>query len=157
MPRLYEEFQPIEENFPRNRTTILFIFRDITAVAESYTRRARNSHDKHWAREQDWRVAVEDWNRAISSYKAYRDKMNIVTVDYEKLYCSDETGGKQVLSDITRSLDIPEFSRDELEKISPAFFGRAEVHGKGDVLSFNEHEEVLKSADTDGWSNIFSA
>jgi len=68
---------------------VLFIYRNIFDVAASYNSRANNVNDLNWARNQDYTVAVSDWNESL---KCCLDALNsghkILPICYENFFDS---------------------------------------------------------------------
>lgn len=84
IPKLYMYLGRVAERFPDAR--VLMIFRNIFDVAASYKARARNKQDTTWPATMGVKAAVEDWSRAIAACRANRYRMNILPLDYEKLF-----------------------------------------------------------------------
>ncbi len=84
IPTLYLKYHLLADNLPN--ATILFIIRDIYSVASSYNRRAANPSDKHWSRQQDYKVAVDDWNESLLYTNKALDTNKIGIVDYHRLF-----------------------------------------------------------------------
>ena len=83
IPKLYNYFDRLQENFPKAKT--VFIFRNIFDVAASYKTRLLDEND-NW--DLDVSAAVKDWNASLQSALSYAGK--IVFIDYEKLLVKGE-------------------------------------------------------------------
>ena len=135
LPRLYERFELLKQNFPFSQVYILFIFRDLISVAESYQRRAQDEDDKFWGRAQNWEVATKDWTSANKMYHKYKSELNILPIKYEALLnCTNLEYFKNELKNITDFLGTREFNKDELTIACNRFFGRTEIHGVDNLL-----------------------
>lgn len=155
LPRLYERFELLRDNFPVGATKVIFIFRGILGVAESYTRRAKNTQDKNWGRQQDWRVAIQDWNRAIAAYMSFKGDLDILPVSYEQLFCSQQGEGEEVVKKIEDFLGIPPYPELEMGEVRTRFFGRVEVHGKDGLHTPEEVKEIVEKADITTFQLLF--
>jgi hypothetical protein len=83
IPKLYNYFDRLQENFPEAKT--VFIFRNIFDVAASYKARLLDEND-NW--NLDVSAAMKDWNASLQSALSYTGK--IALVDYEKLLVKRE-------------------------------------------------------------------
>ena len=82
VPRLYESYDQFFRVFPNGK--ILFIFRNIFDIAQSYKARCQNQGD-NWNR--GIVEAVSDWNYSLqSTYDGIQNSYNIFPVNYEKLF-----------------------------------------------------------------------
>lgn len=61
IPRLYVKFSMLMERF--DRPNIIYIVRDLAAVARSWNARADNPADAAWPESNDYKKAVVEWNR----------------------------------------------------------------------------------------------
>ena len=156
LPKLYSRLNLLAQNFPVVSVKILFIFREIFGVAESYTARAKNINDNYWERQQDWRIAVQDWNDSIAAYINYKSYLAILPVDYEALFCSDVVEGEAQLRKIINFLGVDAYSSEEMDLIRLRFFGRTETRGNRGIHTQEETAIIEEKADIDKWHSIFS-
>jgi hypothetical protein len=85
LPNLYQSMERFQKVFPSN-AKIVIIFRNIFHVAASYIRRARNLDDHFWRRDQDLRVALSDWQEAMTFLEDERDNPNVIPLCYEDFF-----------------------------------------------------------------------
>lgn len=88
VPRYYQHMDYLTETFPDCR--ILFLWRDLFAVASSYNVRAQ--HQINWNKERNYRRAVANWNESLKCLKemvdaGHRDKVKVVR--YEQFFSGD--------------------------------------------------------------------
>jgi hypothetical protein len=93
IPKLYSHLNELFVALPN--TKVLFIIRDIFDVAASYNARANNENDKNWSREQNYKVAVDDWNASlVALYQSLYEKKNaIIPVLYENFFGNESSIG----------------------------------------------------------------
>jgi len=88
IPKLYMSYKQLFSAFPNAK--VVFIFRNIFDVANSYNKRARDLNDDTWRRSQDYREAVVDWNRSLTNtIQAMDQGFDIHCVGYEALWAHD--------------------------------------------------------------------
>ena len=87
IPFLYYKLAHIGRQFPGAK--VVFIFRNIFDVAASYQRRAENSDDHYWRRNQGVECAVKDWHDAIEAFTHSPFSLDIYPVSYEDLFMSE--------------------------------------------------------------------
>lgn len=157
LPRLYEKFNLIEKNFDLNDVYILYIFRDVLSVAESYQVRSQNTSDVNWGRDQDWRVAIKDWNMSIEMFLAFKNKIKLLPIRYESLFaCKNNDVFYKELERICFFLSISPFSEQSLVEMFKRFFGRTESHGGGKILPQNIERLVVNSSYAKAYNEIIS-
>jgi hypothetical protein len=102
IPKLYNHFESLFLELPDSK--VLFIIRDIYDVASSYNVRANNINDKNWSRDQNYKVAVDDWNKSlVSLYQAFHEKKQDITpVFYEEFF-----GNKESITKLYNKLGLP--------------------------------------------------
>jgi hypothetical protein len=107
-PKFYEHLDTINSNFRNNNYKIIFILRDINSVAKSYNVRANNPNDK-WKAENDFKQAIVDWNKGISSICHQIDNQenasNLISVNYDDFFSNYELG-KSKLSSLFSKLEL---------------------------------------------------
>jgi hypothetical protein len=91
IPKLYNYFDNLFAELPKSK--VLFIIRDVLDVATSYNARANNKDDKNWSREQDYKIAVDDWNASlVSLYQSlYEKKRDVIPVFYEEFFSNNDS------------------------------------------------------------------
>jgi len=127
LPRLYERFHLIANNFPRDRAVILFIFRDPEFVCKSYQTRAKNEQDLLWPATQDWRVGLNDWKNALKSYKEWKNKLDILPVRYEAIFGNaDSKIAMENIYNIFEHLNLPALDESFVSEVHKRFVGRVD-------------------------------
>lgn len=85
---------------------VIFIFRNLFDVANSYNHRARNPEDATWSEDLDYKGAVNDWNASLHKTLAAKSQgLSILCVEYERLW--NRVSGCEELERITRFLSLP--------------------------------------------------
>ncbi len=90
LPRLFLAYDYIAATYPDCK--IVFLARNIFDVACSFERRRRHSiatPDAPWPITQGYRDAVEDWNNSLAMTLKWRSKLDILVVNFERLYLDD--------------------------------------------------------------------
>lgn len=89
VPRYYQHMLYLAETFPACR--ILFLWRDLFAVASSYNVRAEKQK-KNWNKDRDYRRAVADWNESLTCLKEFVEAGHhnrVHLVKYEPFFSGD--------------------------------------------------------------------
>jgi hypothetical protein len=109
IPLLYKNLQSLFAEIPDS--TVLFIVRDIYEVAASYNTRAQDENDKLWARNQNFRVAVDDWNDSlVHLYQSCQErKENVIPIFFDDFF-SDETALANLMSKLGLTNDYINFT-----------------------------------------------
>lgn len=82
-PTLFMVYDRLFEAFPNAK--VIFIYRDIYEVAESWNKRAE--HGVNWPKHKDYRQAVTSWNDSLeNTLENIRSGKNIVCVNYGDLF-----------------------------------------------------------------------
>ena len=142
VPRLYEQFDQLFAAFPDARC--LFVLRNIVDVAASYNVRARNVNDKQWSSDQDFRVAVRDWNRSINAFLAAKEEgRSIRLVVFEEIF-SDIAAVSKMYQWCGLDLDA-----DADERVRAFLGGSKPVvnNNKVDLLTGAEKKFILEYSD----------
>ena len=145
IPKLYKHFDELKLALPLCKT--LFIYRNIFDVAASYNSRARNLEDQQWARSQDYKVAISDWNESLRNcLNALNKGCDILPVSYESFF-----------SDIESIQEIYDFLGISINSNIIQRFGvlvdeysRLQV-SKKDKLSAQEKNTILLHADIEAF------
>lgn len=88
VPSFFRLIPYLRKTFPGSK--MIFLFRDLEEVANSFNRRATNPED-HWPRENDYREAVKLWNSSLLHLKKSYRKNDTFIAPYEKLFSGDLT------------------------------------------------------------------
>lgn len=102
IPNLFRHFPQIRSDYPEVK--ILFLARNIYHVADSFEVRAQRSRQHEKAKWPIWRdatQAVEEWNESLKAVLAFRDRLDLFVVDYDRLYKDSE-----MLAQVTRFLGV---------------------------------------------------
>lgn len=93
IPLLYKHLQSLFSQMPDS--TVLFIVRDIYEVAASYNVRAQDEDDDLWARNQNYKVAVDDWNDSlVHLYQSCQERNeNVIPVFFDDFFSNDAALG----------------------------------------------------------------
>jgi hypothetical protein len=83
VPRLYEQYERIAQRFPGAR--VIFVTRELPAVAASARARATDPTDSLWPRERGVASAIREWTEAHESTLAAFDDLPIFVLRYETL------------------------------------------------------------------------
>ena len=103
---------------------ILFLQRDLLAVANSFTARARAPED-HWPMRNDYRVAVDHWEKALFHVKNFLESPAapaLFIVRYEAFY----SGQMEYLEALYRhlELDLIDEVREKFVELTAGWRGR---------------------------------
>ena len=89
-PQLYTQYEGIFSAFPEAK--VLFIFRNIYDVAQSYINRKNNPKDG-W--QKDHKKAVEEWNESLkATLTALKKGRDILSIEYEPFFYDDDFQGE---------------------------------------------------------------
>jgi hypothetical protein len=155
IPTMYEHYDLISKNF--EQAVVIFMSRNILDVAASYNRRARDVGDKLWSRDQDFTVALRDWNRShdttVAAAQAYAN-ITFIGVDYETIFF-DETAITRLLKLLDLSPSEYRIDHDQAKTI----FERARriERERKDELSSFEKREICRRADFDNYRRARSS
>lgn len=83
VPRLYERYSLIAQRFPDAR--VIFVTRELPAVAASARARATDPTDQLWPRERGVAAAIREWTEAHETTLAAFDELPIFVLRYETL------------------------------------------------------------------------
>ena len=101
VPRYYTRYDALFEHF--RKSVVIFMLRDIHAVASSWNKRAQDPEDK-WPENNNYIEAVREWNEALALTlkigEKYRNRL--LVVEYEQLFC----GNVAVLTNILARLNL---------------------------------------------------
>jgi hypothetical protein len=152
VPRLYERLDWIAQNF--ECVTLIFMSRNVLDVAASYNRRARDVEDKLWPRDQDFRVAVYDWNLSNRlTAKAIQEHRNIelIGVNYEEFFFN-----KFYYHRLLARLGVPvDQQLIDVVKLDQIYSGAAQLESRrGDSLASGEKRFLCMNADLSAYRNI---
>lgn len=87
-PRITTVYDRIKEALGEFK--LIYIYRDIYDVAESWNRKAVDG--SKWPKQRDYKKAVQFWNRSLRvTRQIIRDKNDIVCIKYEDLYFSNKS------------------------------------------------------------------
>jgi len=142
IPKLYYHFDKLFKELPD--TKVVFIVRDIVDVAASYNARANNLNDKNWSREQNFKVAVDDWNASlVSLYQyLYEKKCDVYPIFYEDFFSkTDSIEGLYKNLGIAVSKEVRNDFSSFVEK-----YKNLKQNKKSDVLSEVELDYINKNA-----------
>ena len=145
IPKLYEYFDRLKENFPDCKT--IFIFRNIFDVAASYKARLLDEND-------GWNLnvsaAIADWNASLQSALSYKGDLAIVT--YERLLM-EEHGLDKLYGFL--GLDIT----PEVHATFKNLLVRSGTLEKGRARSLTalESKEICESADFESYRQILKS
>jgi hypothetical protein len=104
VPHLFVHYDLIGRRFPG--AIFLYMLRNIDEVAASWNRRAANPADTGWASAQDYRKAVEWWNRGNRESLAFaRRGGNVAVVEFEKFAAADESYFSTILERLQLTSD----------------------------------------------------
>jgi len=87
IPNLFLHFDAIKSAYPKAK--IIFLLRDIHAVASSHEARAerkRQNSKAGWPLWRDGFNAVKEWNESMTSIQALGDDLESFILDYNRLY-----------------------------------------------------------------------
>ena len=96
IPNLFLHFDAIKSDYPKAK--IIFLLRDIKAVASSHEARAerkRRNPKAGWPLWRDGFNAVKEWNESMTSIQALGDDLDSCILDYNRLY-QDESLIEQI-------------------------------------------------------------
>lgn len=150
IPKLYRHFDKLFNSFTNCR--VLFIYRNIIDVAASYNARARNEQDKLWSRQQDYRVAINDWNESLNFCIAgIHSGYSILPICYERFFSSQE----QLLS-LYHYLQIP--PKPEVLSSFNGFINKSAdlTSSRKDSLMPEEKAQILLEADFSAYRLLMS-
>lgn len=142
IPKLFNYFERLQENFPTAKT--IFIFRNIFDVAASYKARLLDKDD-NW--ELDVSNAIQDWNESIRRAQAYTGQLEVI--DYERLMIEGE--GLEDIFDFLE-LNITDDTRAAFNNI----LSRSETLEKSRrrTLTAMEVKLICETADFDGYRKL---
>ena len=105
-PRYYTRYEELFEKF--EDCVVIFMLRDVHAVASSWNKRAENPADR-WPESNDYTRAVEEWNlslkRTLEFKRKYKNRLLIV--EYEQLFSGDIVIFKRILHRLNLAMPKP--------------------------------------------------
>lgn len=105
IPHLFERFEACAAAFPQAKW--IYMLRDIDGVATSWNGRAHNPEDK-WPRGNDYRRAVEVWNRANALIRDLPEDGRVHVVSYQAFF-GGAPGTRRALLDFLELEPTPAF------------------------------------------------
>jgi hypothetical protein len=89
VPRYYTFYDDLFSRF--DDCVIIYMLRQISAVALSWNARAQDSKDTAWPETNDYKRAVDEWNSSIETTRAAKEKYKnrLLIVEYERLFSGD--------------------------------------------------------------------
>ena len=147
-PDLYLSYQQLHSAFPS--AVVLFIFRNIFDVAQSYKVRALDAEDD-WPETKGVMSAILDWNDSLNMTLAAQQNMAIHTIQYERLF-----GGEDLnISPIFEPLGLSNVTRPQ-----NFFDNRLKLRAKvleterGAILTSDEKREIAFHADFSAYRQL---
>jgi hypothetical protein len=88
VPRYYTRYDTLFEKF--ESSIVVFMLRDVHAVASSWNKRAEDPEDK-WPEGNNYVQAVKEWNESLALTLESRQKYGerLLVVEYERLFSGD--------------------------------------------------------------------
>ena len=152
IPLLHNSYDKLNHNFPGCK--FVFLVRNIFDVAQSFEvrrERSKNTPDNEWPPSKGYKWAVNDWNTALCNTLNAFDKYEILVVEYEQLYTSEEH---------LRSL-FSFLNADFTETVYDFWVKAAEVRAnleakRAIILSSLQKNYIMKHADFQKYQNLVS-
>ncbi|GIU02816.1 sulfotransferase family protein [Shewanella algidipiscicola] len=139
IPLLYKHLQSLFIEMPDS--TVLFIVRDIYEVAASYNVRAKDENDSLWARNQDFKVAVDDWNESlVHFYQSFQERKEKVI----PIFFDDFFSNEAALDVIFRKLGLNNEYIDFVPFVSK--YIDIKTKKKDTILSYEEKNYISENA-----------
>lgn len=146
VPRYYTKYEQLFEAF--RDSVVIFMLRDIHAVASSWNRRAENPEDD-WPEANDYTRAVEEWNLSLTRTLEFKRKYKkrLFVVEYEKLF----SGNFMILRRILRGLNlpVPKQTQRQFKGMTRDWQKRSEkplLERPGQAAYLNEHADLKSYA-----------
>lgn len=152
IPNLFLHFDAIKSDYPKAK--IIFLLRDIKAVASSHEARAerkRQNPNAGWPLWRDGFNAVKEWNESMTSIQNLDDGLDSFIVDYNRLY-QDET----LIDNICEFLKIAP-TQSLLDFWERAAKDRKEIDAKSrDNLTDKHHAFIQEHANFDLYQSLLN-
>ena len=149
-PDLYMSYSQLQSAFPN--AVVLFIFRNIFDVAQSYKARALNAEDD-WPEGKGVMSAISDWNDSLNMTLAAQQTMTIHCIQYERLFAGEDLD----IAPIFKPLGISNVKRPQ------SFFDnrlklRAQVleAERGAILTSDEKRDIATHADFAAYRDLMT-
>ena len=149
-PDLYQCYPQLHSAFPD--AVVLFIFRNIFDVAQSYKVRALNAEDD-WPEGKGVMSAISDWNDSLNMTLAAQQTMTIHCIQYERLFAGEDLD----IAPIFKPLGISNVKRPQ------NFFDnrlklRAQVleAERGAILTSDEKRDIATHADFAAYRDLMT-
>ena len=149
-PDLYQCYPQLHSAFPD--AVVLFIFRNIFDVAQSYKVRAHDIEDD-WPETMGVMSAISDWNDSLNMTLAAQQTMTIYCIQYERLFAGEDLD----IAPIFKPLGISNVKRPQ------NFFDnrlklRAQVleAERGAILTSDEKRDIATHADFAAYRELMS-
>ena len=150
-PDLYLAYPQLRRAFPG--ATVIFIFRNIFDVAQSYKVRAQNTEDD-WPLAKGVLSAINDWNDSLVLTLEAAKSMRVFCVEYEGLFSGDDVD----VSPIFNALDIA-----DAQKPQNFFNNRLKLRAqqleteRGAILTSEEKRDIALNADFSSYRALMGA
>ncbi len=148
IPILYEVYEDLFKNLPN--TKILFIFRNIFDVAQSYKKRLHNEND---AWKKDVKNAVEDWNLSLNNtinlIKKHQEA--VLCIEYEDLFFGDFK-----LKNITDFLGVDENEGHQMRFRSERKLANRLDDNRENYLTSIEKNHILRHLDLEAYKFLLN-
>jgi hypothetical protein len=146
VPRYYTRYEALFEKF--KESVVIFVLRDIHAVASSWNKRAEDPEDT-WPEANDYVQAVREWNEALERTLAYKQKYRnrLMIIEYEKLFSGDILVLKRILRRL--ELDAPRSMVRQFRKMTQSWSERSHkpaAEREGQRAFIREHADMKKCA-----------
>jgi hypothetical protein len=128
-----------ELNSTFGNPVIIYIYRDIFDVAESWNQRTIKGNN--WPKTKNYIEAVEEWNYSLKTIKSYiENKQEIICVNYNDVFYSNKSL-KKLFAELNLNVHFGVFFKIILARIRALILKR-----KRSVLSQKDYSYVLKNA-----------
>lgn len=138
IPMLSKRYSEIFSTFPN--AAVLYIFRDIHDVTNSYDLRFNGNHAFEVKWEKDWQQAISDWNFSLSETLKYINKgYRIIFVNYRDIYYAD-FHFPRLFKLLGLSPRLPLSTRMEIKQSKAFGLKRQAIHKQQQTGDLNEEQ-----------------
>ena len=147
IPPLYEQYDNIFSSF--KDVYVVFIFRNIFDVAQSYMKRYENKEDA-WNKNVD--DAIREWNLSLrSTIEAKKKGYKIFCLEYEEVFYQDYD-----LEPIFKAIDVRYSKKVKMNFRNEKIFCQRLETKRDNSLSSLDKRNILYNADFDAYKEVIS-
>lgn len=145
IPPLFERYDEIFANFPKAH--VIYIYRNIFDVAQSYIKRLNNPDDA-WDKGID--KAIAEWNQSMRTTLAAKEKGHrIFCLEYEELFFEDYNWER-----VFDLLEIKYTKKVKMKFRNEKIFCNRLEDKRENFLSSMDKSKILKQADFEAYNKI---